>query len=105
MKKGWFFPKTKLGKWSVLLIILFFLMLFVFWVLVGLVGMRGGETFFSNIPLALTGISMAILGISSFFTGIISIIKKKERAVLVFISTVIGLFILWFVSAELLFPH
>ena len=64
-----------------------------------------GQTFFSNIPLAITGITTAIFGISSFFIGIISIIKKKERAVFVFISTIIGFLVLFFVLGEFLFPH
>jgi len=100
----YFNPKTKLGRWSVILITAFFIGLSIFYLLVAS-GMRGGETFFSNIPLAINWITIAILGISSFFTGIISIIKSKERSILVFISTIIGFLILFFVLGEFLFPH
>lgn len=97
-------PKTILGKWSVGLIIIFFLSFAALRLLVAL-GQRGGETFFSNPLLAITGIFMGISGISAFFTGIIGIIKSKERAVLVFLSTAIGLFVLIFCLGEILSPH
>ncbi|MFC1902332.1 hypothetical protein ACFLX3_05365 [Chloroflexota bacterium] len=43
----------------------------------------------NNLAL-LAGIS----GISAFFTGIIGIIKSKDRSVIVFIATIIGFFII-----------
>jgi len=97
-------PKTILGRWSVGLIVLFLLLLVLFHILVAS-GQRGGETFFSNPYLAFTGIFIAMSGISSFFTGIFSIIRNKERSILVFLSTLIGLFVLLFVFGEILFPH
>lgn len=97
-------PKTKLGKLSVRLIITFFLLLGLFYILVAS-GQRGGATFFSNPVLAFTGLGMAAAGISAFFTGVVGIIKEKERSVLAFLSTIMGLFILLFVLAEILFPH
>jgi ABC-type uncharacterized transport system permease subunit len=45
-------PKTRLGKWSVGLIILFFLLFALFQFLVAS-GQRGGATFFSNLVLAI----------------------------------------------------
>lgn len=97
-------PKIHLGKWSVGLIVVFFLFFAIFNLLVAS-GQRGGATFFSNpllsIPISLAGIS----GVSSFLTGIISIVKSKERPVFVFASTAIGLFILVFIAGEILFPH
>jgi len=97
-------PKTILGKLSVMLVIAFFVGFLIFQLLVAL-GMRGGETFFSNIPLAINWITIAVLGIISFFTGIVSIIKNKERSLLVFISTIIGFLVLYFVLGEILMPH
>ena len=99
-----FIPKTYLGKWSVYLIISFFVFLGLFFVFVNL-GERGGETFFSNLKLTIPMLIAGISGVGSFFTGVISVFKNKEKSVLVFISTLIGLFVLWFVSAEVLFPH
>ena len=99
-----FIPKTYLGKWSVYLIISFFVFLGLFFVFVNL-GERGGETFFSNLKLTIPMMIAGISGVGSFFTGVISVFKNKEKSVLVFLSTLIGLFVLWFVSAEVLFPH
>jgi hypothetical protein len=45
------------------------------------------------------------MAISSFFTGIIGIIKNGERALYVYISTLLGFFVLLISLAEILFPH
>jgi len=92
-----FIPKTKLGKWSVKLIIAFFL-LFALCQIFVVSGHRG-----FGIPATI--IPAGICGIASFFAGIIGIIKKKERSVFVFLATIIGLFILWFCIGEVLIPH
>ena len=44
-------------------------------------------------------------GISALATGLISIIKQKERAFLVFLSTLVGAALTFFLIAEFLFPH
>jgi hypothetical protein len=68
-------------------------------------GQSGGETFFDNlaisIPMALAG----LCGVAAFFTGIIGIIRDKERAVLVFLTTLIGLFVLVFIIGEFTSSH
>ena len=98
------FPKHILGKMSVGLIILFILML---GLLMGMIssGQKGGDTIFSNLLLGIPGLLAAISGVAAFFTGIISIVKGKERSVLVFVSTAVGFLILLFLAAEILFPH
>lgn len=68
-------------------------------------GQRGGETFFSNPGLAITGILAAAAGVLAFIVGIIAIIKHKERSILVYLSTLLGLFILLFVVGEIVSPH
>jgi amino acid permease len=97
-------PKTFLGKWAIRLIVAFFILFAVFQILVG-IGQRGGDKFFDNMLLAIPGLLMAFSGIGSFFTGIVSIVKNKERSVLVFIATLVGLLILLFVLGEVVFPH
>ena len=97
-------PKTKLGKWSVRLIATFFVLLGIFFLLVKS-GQRGGMGFFDNLWLAIPGLGEAFTGIAAFFTGIVALVKDKERSLLVFVSTAIGAFVLWFVSMEILFPH
>jgi hypothetical protein len=97
-------PKTRLGKWSILLIAAFIVM-FISFQLLAASGQRGGDTFFSNLALSIPIVIAGISGISAFCTGIISIIKSKERSILVFLATLIGLFVLLFVSGEILMPH
>ncbi|MFC2068788.1 hypothetical protein ACFLTP_07280 [Chloroflexota bacterium] len=99
-----FIPRTGLGKWTTWLVIVTILLFITFQVLVAS-GQRGGDTFFSNLALSVPMLIAGISGISAFFTGIIGIIKSKERSVLVFIATVIGFFILFFVLGEFLVPH
>ena len=97
-------PTTPLGKWSVRFILIFFGLLATFYLLVAS-GQRGGETFFSNPLLAIPILAAGISGAAAFFTGIISILVQKERVILVFVATAIGLFVLLFALGEILFPH
>ncbi|MBL7100395.1 MAG: hypothetical protein ISS23_00400 [Nanoarchaeota archaeon] len=55
--------------------------------------------------VALPMLAGFISGIAAFFYGIIGIIRKKDYSVLVFISTMIGFFVLLWILAEILFPH
>ncbi len=103
--KSAFLPTTTLGKWSISLAIsLFFL--FILSLAITILGHQtGGETFFDNlyisVPMFLAGIS----GIAALITGIICILRYKERSVLVFMAALIGLFVLFLVLGEFLAPH
>ena len=102
--KIYFAPKTTLGKWSVSLIIAFMVLLGVFQLLVAS-GQRGGETFFSNLILTIPMLTAGVSGISAFVTGLIGIIKSRERSVIVYLAALIGLFVLLFGIGEIVFPH
>ena len=97
-------PSAVLGAWSVRLIAFAFAFFILFAALVAL-GQRGGETFFSNLVLTIPMLIAAVLAVCAFITGILSIIRNRERAVFVLISTTIGLFVLIFGLAEIIFPH
>ena len=97
-------PRTLLGKWSIGLIITFFL-LFAALIFLAASGQEGGDTFFSNLTLAIPGLGAGAAGVLAFFTGIIGIIRGKERSVLVFAAAAIGLLVLLFVLGEILSPH
>ncbi len=95
---------TTLGSWSIRLIgasILFFILFIIFVAS----GQRGGDTFFSNLTLTIPMLIAAILAVCAFFTGILSIIRNRERAVFVFISTTVGFLVLLYGLAEIIFPH
>ena len=97
-------PSTAPGNWSIRLIgasILFFIL----FIIIVASGQRGGDTFFSNLSLTIPMLIAAILAVCAFFTGILSIIRNRERAVLVFISTAFGFLVLLYGLAEILFPH
>ena len=55
--------------------------------------------------LALTMLAGMGAGIAAFISGMIAILKKKERNLLVYASTVVGAGLILFLSAEILFPH
>ena len=60
---------------------------------------------FARPALAPSMLSGMVAGISAFFTGILAIIRQKESAVLVYISTTIGTLIVLFLVGEIIFPH
>ena len=60
------------------------------------------RTFRPIVPMSAVVI---VVGVAAFVTGLISIIKGKERSILVFIGTLVGVFALIFVLGEFLFPH
>jgi len=106
MKKGFWnpLPRTRPGKWSVISILVFLALSAVFYLLVAL-GQRGGPTFFSNPLLAIVGLLAAGWGIAAFFTGVVGIVWQGERKLMVFLCSLLGLLILLYVLAEILFPH
>jgi len=103
--KSAFLPTTTLGKWSISLAIsLFFLFILSFAIIV-LGHQTGGETFSDNLYIAVPMFLAGISGIASLITGVIGILRYRERSVLVFMSAVIGLFVLFLVLGEFLAPH
>ncbi len=96
-------PKTALGKWSIGLAI-GFIFFFALLSIMAATGQRGGDTFLSNPALAIPGVLAAISSIAAFFTGIISIIFMKERAILVFLAMAIGLLFIVFMLGDIISP-
>jgi hypothetical protein len=102
--KKFILSKTALGKWSVGLAISF-IVFFVLGIVLVYTGQEGGEGFFSNLYLAIPGLLAVVSGIAAFFTGIISLIFLKERALLVFLATAIGLLVIVFMLGDIIFPE
>lgn len=78
-------PKTKLGRWAGTLAALFVVLLIVVLNERNWLGLKIGDP-----RLILLGISMMISGIAAFVTGIISLIKLKERSPIVISAVVFG---------------
>ena len=83
-------PKTSLGKWSVGLAIAFILFFILLLILTGSNPFGPGTN-----PVLAVVLKIIFAGMSGaiFITGLISIIKRKERSVFVFVSMALGL---WF---------
>jgi hypothetical protein len=106
-----FLPKNPLGWWSLGLAIVMPALFFV--------GSSFTSTLYQSIPsgdtmladiaarpaLALTMLAGMAAGISAFITGLVAIIRHKEKALLVYLSTVIGALLIIFLSGEFISPH
>jgi Na+/melibiose symporter-like transporter len=104
-------PITSLGKWSVGLIVAMPLLF--------IIGTSFTNSLYKSIPagstiladiaarpaLALTMLAGIVAGILAFITGLLAIIRQKERALLVYVSGVIGALLMLFLAGEILFPH
>jgi hypothetical protein len=104
-------PGKRLGRWSVGLIAVMPILF--------TIGSSFSSSIYESVPagrtiladiaarplLALTMLAGMAAGILGFFTGLFGIIKHKENALLVYISTLIGVLLILYLVAELAFPH
>lgn len=97
-------PKTKIGKWTVGFLALFFVS-FATLMIMAATGQQGGDTFMDNLYLGIPGILAAISAITAFITGVISIFKYKDRSIAVIVAAVLGFIVLFFLAGEFIFPH
>ena len=108
-------PKTCLGKWSVGLVATFILLSVVQGLVAPARPSPGAPVLPPSMAVVAMGISRIvafIIGLASaiaaFVTGLISIIKSRERSILVFLAVIVGLLVLIFCLGELgevIFPH
>ncbi|WP_210364073.1 hypothetical protein [Bacillus sp. REN3] len=89
-----FWSKTATGKWAASLTLLFIVLMAV---------KLMTSAIMIRIPLSSPFISL--FGLMGFVMGGISIMKNKDRALLTLLSILIGLLVLFWVTAEILFPH
>ena len=104
-------PKTISGKWSVVLIVFMPILFFIGSSFTNSIykSVPSGETILADIgarpALALTMLAGMTTGVSAFITGLLAITRQKEKAFLVYISTVIGALFLIYLVGEIMFPH
>jgi hypothetical protein len=55
--------------------------------------------------LALTMLAGMAAGILAFITGLLAIIRQKDNALLVYVSSLIGALLMLFLAGEVLSPH
>lgn len=99
-----------LGKLSIILIIIMPLFFYIGMLFIDFYkSTPSSETILQDIKLR-PGIALSMLagffsGITAFFTSIISIIRKKDYCIFVFLSSIIGFFVLIWFLIELIFVH
>ena len=104
-------PGNRLGRWSVGLIAVMPILFVIGFSLSRSLyeSIPAGRTILADIAarpfLALTMLAGMAAGISGFITGLLAIVKQKENALLVYISTVIGGLLILFLVGEIAFPH
>lgn len=89
-----FWSKTMAGKWAASLTLLFI-------VLMSLKLM----TLAISIRIPLPTPFIACLGVIGFILGIVSFVKNKDRSILTILSIPVGLLIIFWIAAEIAFPH
>ncbi len=105
-----FIPKTILGRWSVGLIIVMPVFFYIGFSFVGFYeSVLAGKTILQDIILR-PGVSLPmligmVLGVLSFITGLVSIIRKKEHTLLAYAATMIGGLLTLFLLGEIFLPH
>ena len=79
-------PKSMLGKYSFGLLILFLLCLITI-----TLGVNTGMTPRGSIQARIIGISMLITGLATFITGLISLIKYRDRSPAIILAIIFGI--------------
>ena len=88
-------PKTKLGKWAGGLSAVFLVFF------IALILGRNLAGFQPGTPLkVIVGICAMIAGIATFVTAVVSLVKFKDRSVVVILVTIIGIIAMLFVVME-----
>lgn len=80
--------KTPSGKWAGLLTLAFI-------VLMALKYFR----------LPLPSPAIAVLGVAGFILAVVSIIKNKDRSLLTWLAIPVGLILIFWIGAEIMYPH
>lgn len=91
LMKIYLWSKKAMGKWAASLTLLFIVLMSLKMFTLG------------RLPLPTPFI--AGLGVIGFISGIVSFIKNKDRSILTILSIPIGLLIIFWVAAEIAFPH
>jgi hypothetical protein len=93
-------PKTRIGKWSFWVVVISFALVYVnYWTSMILQSM--GINFRIMLPGFLLMGVILIFGFLSF----LSIVKYKDKSILLILTSILGLIGLAFTLGELFFPH
>src|SRR5262249_9359160 len=93
-------PLSRLGWWSIGLAVLF-LGLFVAWLLLLRATPVARPTFFSDRLHACLLLGAAAAGISGAIVGILALVAKGERSLMILVSVLLGAFVLYWTIGSL----
>jgi len=104
-------PESNAGRWSLWLVVampVFFLLGSLFMNTL-YASVPSGDSILMDIALrpslSLFMLSGMAAGVLAFFSGLLAIIREKERSIFVFASTLVGSLMLLFLVGEIVFPH
>ena len=98
-------PKKSLSKWSFWFLLTSALMFGLFFAILAVFDIEGGDTFFSNPSLFIPILIAFATSVLAFATGLYSIIFRKGRSLTVFLTTLIGMLVTIYGIMEVCFPH
>jgi hypothetical protein len=99
-----FWPATRSGRWSLVLIALAALATVLSMAAVA-AGQRGGDTFADNWLLSSLALAMAVSVVGALVSGVYSIALRHERSVAVLLVALLGLLGTLFLIGEFGIPH
>lgn len=85
--------RAKTGRWSAGLMLLFLVLMF----------LKFSEL--AGYWLPLPSPAIAVLAVVGFFLGVHSFVKNKDRSLLTLLSILMGLLVIAWIAAELVYPH
>lgn len=104
-RRGFFAtPSTKLGRWSVLFAATFIVLMGIN----GAVFMRlpGEPDGYLRVLLVVFGLAMVACGLAAGILGLMALVLKQERSWLVWLLPILaGLYVVFLLVGEVLFPH
>ena len=94
MMKIQLYSKTTSGKWAAILTLLYITLMAI---------KLSALATYIRLPLPIPFI--AVIGFAGFVMGVASFVKNKDRTILTMLSILIGLLIVFWTAAEIIFPH
>lgn len=95
-RKFYFLPKTRLGKWSAGLVLIGLLIMYSqYWI---------AMAFKISMPIPIGFLSVALI-LMFGITSIISILKYRDYAISLFVTSLLGIFGIILLLGEFLIPH
>ena len=92
--KGYFWPKKPMGKWSTVLGLVFIVVALLKFSFIKI-----------RVPVPVPTPGVALIGIAAFIVSVISLVKDKERSILLILPVLVGLVIILWTIGEIAYPH